>query len=727
MATDQIDILVVDDLPEKLLVYETILHGLGQNVVTARSGREALRFVLEREFAVILLDVNMPDMDGFETATMIRGRRQSAHTPIIFVTAQSDEVNTAQAYSLGAVDYILSPIVPEILRTKVGVFIDLHKKTQQVKRQAEEHVALARAQAARDAAEETNRRLAFLTEASTNLVHSLDYEAIPRALAGQAIPFLGDFCAVTLIGEHDEGEWRTELAWIDHKNSSRDNCFVSGDLALGPLSNLIGRVLATGQGQLFLDIGQHSRGQDYVVPRAQNDARVALFTHALMQCAIVVPLRARGRSLGTISVGVCNSNRRFGSDDLALVTDLAGRAAIAIDNARLYRDVQENDRRKNEFLAMLAHELRNPLAPLRTAVEILQRLDLKDDTLVWANNVIARQLEHLVRLVDDLLDVSRISGGKIQLRMEPIDASTAVARAMETSRPLIDARQHELNVTLPPEPVWVNADLVRLAQVLSNVLNNAAKYTQERGKIDLDVAKTGNQAIFRVRDNGIGIPTEKLSSIFDLFTQVDHSLDRSHGGLGIGLNLVRRLVEKHGGTVSASSAGANRGSEFVIRLPAMAQEVSVNGNNDAVVTKTREKAGRRILVVDDFPLAAETLMRILKLEGHDVRIARDGATAVEEIRFHRPEIVLLDIGLPGMDGYEVAQTIRTLPGTEGLILIALTGYGQDEDRRRSKEAGFNYHLTKPVDVKALCELISPPGKIDGGRISRSCATGTDLS
>jgi signal transduction histidine kinase/DNA-binding response OmpR family regulator len=710
MATDQADILVVDDLPEKLLVYETILQGLGQNVVTARSGRDALRFVLEREFAVILLDVNMPDMDGFETATLIRGRRQSAHTPIIFVTALSDEMNTSQAYSLGAVDYILTPIVPEILRTKVGVFIDLYKKTQQVKKQAEEHVALARAQAARDAAEETNRRLAFLSEASEIMVHSLDYEAIPRGLAAQAIPFLGDFCAVTLIGERDSDEWRTELAWIDQKTRCRNfDCF-AGEPGLGSLSRLIKSVLDTGEGRVFDDVGKGSRGAGHVGGAAEAEV-AARSPQAEPHSAIVVPLLARGRSLGTISVGACNADRRFGPDDLALALDLAGRAAIAIDNARLYRDVQENDRRKNEFLAMLAHELRNPLAPMRSAVEIVQRLDLKDETLEWASDVITRQLEQLVRLVDDLLDISRISGGKIQLRKEPFDVSLAVTRAVETSRPLIDARKHEINVTLPAEPLWVNADLVRLAQVLSNLLNNAAKYTSEGGRIDLEVARIANQAVFRVRDNGIGIPSEKLSSIFDLFTQVDHSVDRSHGGLGIGLNLVRRLVEKHGGHVTASSEGANRGSEFVIRMPAINQGVSVNGKKQAVVTETIDGQRRRILVVDDYPLAAEALMKMLQLAGHDVRIAQDGPSAMEEVRCRRPEIVLLDIGLPGMDGYEVAQSIRRLPGMDELVLIALSGYAQDEDRRRSREAGFNYHLTKPVDTNALGQLISAPGKI----------------
>jgi signal transduction histidine kinase/DNA-binding response OmpR family regulator len=712
MVSDRVDILVVDDLPEKLLVYRTILESLGENVITARSGREALRLVLEREFAVVLLDVNMPEMDGFETAALIRGRRQSAHLPIIFITAMSDEMNTAHAYSLGAVDFILSPVVPEILRTKVGVFIDLHKKTQQIKRQAEESVALARAQAARDAAEETNRRLAFLAEASAILALSLDYDAIPRGLAGHVIPFLGDLGAVTLIGQYEADGWRTDLAWIDPVTGLNQTSFVRGDLPIARTSSLIKRVLQTGQGQVFRDISKSSGSDESLALPTASGTGDLPSSIARLRSALVVPLRARGRTLGTIFVGVCHSDRRYCGDDLALAEDLASRAAIAIDNARLYRDVQENDRRKNEFLAMLAHELRNPLAPLRNAVEILKRLDLRDETLDWANDVMSRQIEHLVRLVDDLLDISRISGGKIQLRMEPIDAATAVTRAVETSRPAIDEREHELNVRLPLEPLCVNADLVRLAQVLSNLLNNSAKFTQERGTIDLEVERADSQAVFRVRDNGMGIPAEKLSSIFDLFTQVDQSLDRSHGGLGVGLALVRRLVEKHGGTVSASSEGVGRGSEFVIRLPALARGVAGMGNHDAVDTPAAEPARRRVLVVDDYPLAAESLMKMLQLGGHDARIAQDGLTALEEVRTSWPEVVLLDIGLPGMDGYEVAESIRSLPGTADLVLIALSGYAQNEDRRRSAAAGFNYHLTKPVDASALFQLISPPGKID---------------
>jgi signal transduction histidine kinase/DNA-binding response OmpR family regulator len=712
---EKVNILVVDDLDEKLLVYETILEGLGQNVVMARSGREALRYLLEQEFAVILLDVHMPDMDGLETAAMIRSRRQTAHTPIIFITAFSDEMHTAQGYSIGAVDYILTPIVPEILRTKVGVFVDLYKKTQQVERQSEERIALARAEAARAAAEEASRRLAFLAEASTVLVRSLDYESIPRALARQAVPFLGDFCAVTLCAENDPRHRRTELAWIDPAatdGSCREQS-VEGDPERVLLADLIRRVMAKGQAELFPDIDRApSCGQAGVASPSQESPEVVK-PNLKLRSAIVVPLHAGERTLGAIALALGPSARRYGPEDLTLAQDLAGRAAIAIDNARLYRDVRENNRRKNEFLAMLAHELRNPLAPIRNAVEILRMLDIPDPNLLWANDVISRQVEHLVRLVDDLLDISRITGGKIQLRKEPVDVAVAVARAVETSRPLIDARRHDLTVLLPPQSLRVNADLVRLAQVLGNLLNNAAKYTEEGGRITLEVARVGDEVVFRVRDNGIGISPEMVASVFDLFTQVDRSLDRAQGGLGIGLTLVRQLVVMHGGSVQAHSEGPNHGSEFIVRLPVLAESPAGADALEPPLGQRRCSPSRRILVVDDYPAVAESLMRLLHLSGHEVRIAGDGPAALEQLAIYQPEIILLDIGLPGMDGYEIAQSIRGRPGTGSIILIALTGYGQDEDRRRSREAGFDYHLTKPVDPAALFSLISSAGgKLD---------------
>ncbi|HWE39174.1 MAG TPA: response regulator, partial [Isosphaeraceae bacterium] len=654
---EAVDILVVDDLPEKLLVIETILEGLGQNIVTARSGREALRYLLDREFAVILLDVNMPDMDGLETAAMIRQRRQTSRTPIIFITAFGDDAHSAQGYSLGAVDYIYSPVVPEILRTKVGVFVDLFKKTLQVRRQAEERVALAREQAARAAAEEATRRSAFLAEASKVLAKSLDYDATLRGVARLLVPELGDFAAVTIVDDRS-GSWDNLVVLKDPIDGSRKK-FHPSRAELDPaLCETIRRVLETGE-------PEHVAPARGMGPWAQ---------------ATVLPLEARGRVMGTLALAGGPAGPRPGTDDLALARDLAGRAAIAIDNARLYHDIQEDDRRKNEFLAMLAHELRNPLAPIRNAVEILQHLGLKDGDLGWASDVISRQVEQMVRLVDDLLDISRITGGKVQLRKEPIDVASVVSRAVETSRPLIEARGHRLAVELPREPLWVVGDRTRLSQVLANVLNNAAKYTADGGEIALSVGREAEEAVFRVRDTGVGIPPEMLSRVFDLFTQVDRSLDRSEGGLGIGLTLVHRLMEMHGGRVEARSEGPGRGSEFILRLPA----ASANGQHregpkapaaagDAAADR---RASCRILIVDDNQDSARTLERLLRISGHEVHTAPDGPAALGLMDSIRPDLVLLDIGLPGMDGYEVARRIRERPDGARILLVALTGYGR---------------------------------------------------
>ncbi len=311
-------------------------------------------------------------------------------------------------------------------------------------------------------------------------------------------------------------------------------------------------------------------------PGARDRCREVSGTGVVVRSVLALPLRGRGNAVGAIAIARGEGRGGFGPDERELARDLAGRAAIAIDNARLYRDVQENNRRQTEFLAMLAHELRNPLAPIRNAAQIVRMLDVPDPNLRWASDVISRQVEQLVRLVDDLLDISRLTGGKIQLRMETLDVAVAVARAVETSRPLIDARRHELCVELPPYPVLVEADLVRLAQVLSNLLNNAAKYTEEGGRIGLAVSHDAGEAVFRIRDNGIGIAPDMVLRIFDLFIQVDRSIDRSQGGLGVGLTLVRQLVEMHGGIVQVFSEGLSHGSEFVVRLPA---RVVANGSD----------------------------------------------------------------------------------------------------------------------------------------------------
>jgi CheY-like chemotaxis protein len=368
------------------------------------------------------------------------------------------------------------------------------------------------------------------------------------------------------------------------------------------------------------------------------------------------------------------------------------------------RDLAEAQRQTNEFLATLAHELRNPLAPIRTAVSLMQMGGLSDSMREWYGTVIDRQVTHLTRLVDDLLDVSRIASGKITLQREPLEMTQVVESAADSSRPLIDARKHILEIELPGEPLRVEGDPIRLSQIVVNLLNNAAKYTPEGGTIRLSAAREGGQAVVRVMDTGVGIPAELLPRVFDLFTQGDRSPERAEGGLGIGLALVRRFVEMHGGSVAAHSEGAGCGSELVVRLPLLdlPREVPV----DEASERPQQAGPRRVLVIDDNRDAAEIMAVLLELWGHEVRLAYNGPDALGLAAEYRPDAALLDIGLPGMSGFEVAQRLRELPGWDGVLLVAVTGYGQDEDRRRSREAGFDHHLTKPVEPAKLQSLLA---------------------
>lgn len=374
---------------------------------------------------------------------------------------------------------------------------------------------------------------------------------------------------------------------------------------------------------------------------------------------------------------------------------------------RLEAELKASDRRKDEFLAMLAHELRNPLAPIRNSIEVLERLGPFEPRVMALHATIERQLAQLTRLVDDLLDVSRITQNKITLRTERLDVSAVITRAIETSRPVIEARRHRLAVSMPSEPLRVRGDLTRLAQVVSNLLNNAAKYTDVGGNIELCVAREGHEVVIRVIDDGIGITADVLPHVFDLFAQADRSLDRSQGGLGIGLTLVHRLVQMHGGRVEAFSGGRGTGTQLRVDLPlaldSMDATTSSTASLEPTVTEGVSASGgrKRVLVVDDSEDAAESMAMLLDISGYETRIAHDGGAALDVARTFMPQVVLLDIGLPGMDGHEVARCLRAMPETRDAYIIALTGYGGAEDRRRSLAAGCDEHLTKPVEPELL--------------------------
>ena len=382
--------------------------------------------------------------------------------------------------------------------------------------------------------------------------------------------------------------------------------------------------------------------------------------------------------------------------------DVTERKRLENDLRRLAADLSETDRRKNEFLATLAHELRNPLAPMSNMLEVLKRSDGNTEIIKRAYDIIERQLGQMVRLVDDLLDLNRITYDRLELRPVEVKLSSVIQQAIETSRPLLEAAGHDLSVDLPDEPTYLNADPARLAQVFGNLLNNSSKYTPPNGRISLSAKRIGDEAIVTVKDDGAGIPRDKLGSIFNMFMQVDRTAERSQGGLGIGLTLVKRLVEMHGGSIEAKSDGEGKGSEFVVHLPILKNAPHVSPK---VPIETEGQPTRRIVIVDDNRDSADSLATLLQITGNETYLAHDGIEAIEVIEKHRPEVVLLDIGLPKLNGHEVCRRVRRQPWGKDIVMIALTGWGQDEDRRQSEEAGFNGHLVKPVDYDKLLKLL----------------------
>jgi signal transduction histidine kinase len=514
-ADDRVNILLVDDQPGKLLSYEAMLSNLGENLIPAASASEALEHLLRTDVAVVLIDVCMPELDGFELASMIRAHPRYQKTAIILVSAVLiNDVYRLKGYHAGAVDYVGVPVVPEILRAKVAIFADLYRKSQRLERINEE-----------------------------------------------------------------------------------------------------------------------------------LEQRVAERTAAL----------------------------------------------------------RESDRRKDEFLAMLAHELRNPLAPVWNSLHLVRSSpdgDVKSNALT----VMERQLGHLVRLVDDLLDVSRITTGKLELRTDRVDLADILRHAVETANPEINRKEHRLTVEVPSSGLPLDGDSMRLTQVFANLLHNASKFTDRGGQLTLKAIRTGSDVEVSIRDTGEGIAYDMLGPIFEMFAQADRSLERRHGGLGIGLTMARRLVELHGGTIAAHSEGVGKGSEFVVRLP-LATRTDVHE-----VPETSGKwpalESRRILVADDNPDSLESLAMLLRLRGNEVRTAPDGERALVEAEAYRPEVILLDIGMPVVNGYDACRRIREFDWGREALLIALTGWGQDEDRERSRAAGFDHHMVKPVDPDILMRQLA---------------------
>ena len=560
-ALDPVRILLVDDNPSRLLAYRAILDPLGEILVEASSGMEALRRVMSEDFAVILLDVNMPEMDGFETASLIHQHPRFEKTPIIFVSAVNvSDLDRLRGYKLGAVDYVMVPIIPEILRSKVMVLAELFRKRTEL--------------------QGLNARLA---DANKEL-----------ALANEAL----------------------------HADRARE----------------------------VHKLNESLRATNAELERANRE----------LQAEIVERMRVEDR-------------------------------------------LREADRRKDEFLATLAHELRNPLAPIQSALNVrrLARPD-PDPGERELQSLLERQMRHLVRLVDDLLDVSRITRDRLELRSEVLTLAPVLEAALETVQPLLDAAGQGVDLAMPQSPLFLSGDPQRLAQVFANLLSNASKFSAQGARIALSASVEGDAVEVSVRDSGIGLDPAQQAFIFDLFAQVDTSLERARGGLGIGLTLARRLVELHGGRLSAASGGLGRGSEIIVRLPLhMAVEPA------ALEPPTRSfeplPRGLRILVVDDNHDSADMLSLSLKMMGHQVQALYDPLVVVDAARQFQPDLVFLDVGMPVLNGFALAERLHKVdwPGGRRPRLVALTGWGQAEDRRRSEEAGFDEHLVKPADLDTI--------------------------
>jgi PAS domain S-box-containing protein len=546
----------------------------------------------------------------------------------------------------------------------------------------------------------------FLSQAAEEMSSSLDYERTLATVARLAVPTMADWCTIDVL----EGGQLRRLA-VAHADPEKVAAVEElqrrypTDLDRG----ITGRILRTGQPALVRELSP-----DLLEKGAQSPEHLELLRALQLRSFIGVPLRREDRPVGVISLVMAESNRAYGEADLELALALAERASVALDKARLFSEQVEAralleqaraeaeaaNRSKDEFLAILGHELRNPLAPILTALHVMKIRG--GNGLERERAVIERQVRHVVRLVDDLLDVSRITRGTVEIAREPVELADVVSKALEMTSPLIEQRQHEVTVEVPPGLV-VNGDPVRLAQILANLVSNAAKFTAPSGRISVRAHAEERQVVLQVQDDGVGIPADLLPRVFDLFTQGGQPLDRAGGGLGLGLAIARRLVGLHGGTLEAHSDGPGTGSTFTVRLPQRLAAPHTPAPQEPLTPVV--PAGLRVLIVDDNADALSTLAEALSLLGYETSSALDGPEALLKAAALRPQLALVDIGLPVMDGYEVAQRLRSMPGLEDTRLVALTGYGLASDRARALAAGFDEHLVKPIAIERLQQII----------------------
>ncbi|MFN3653642.1 MAG: ATP-binding protein [Armatimonadota bacterium] len=568
--------------------------------------------------------------------------------------------------------------------------------TDRKRAEAEREQLLARAEAARAEAEMARQWLALLAEASRTLSSSLEYDVTLERIARLALPDLADWCFVDVL--EADGSIRRIVA--DGARSELAEALARIPPATSPADSPALRVIRTGRPELVPEVTKA-----HLDAAARSPEHRRLIREIQPRSSMIVPLLARDRPLGAMTFVSTAVGRRYGPEHLRLAQDLATRAALALDNARLYRQLQRADEYKNRFLALLGHELRGPLGVIRNALEILVQLGLRDGPRQRrALETIRRQVGQEARLIDDLLNLNRIASGKLLLCFEAVELGELIRRTADDHRDTLETAGLTLELELPEEPVWVNGDPARLAQVLGNLLLNARKFTDPGGRVTvrLESAAEAHWATVTVRDTGIGIRPEVLPRIFTAFAQDEQHRERS-GGLGLGLSLVKGLVELHGGEVWASSEGPGRGSELGLRLPQVPAPAAQAAMPDSRGPDSASPL--RVLVVEDQPEAAETVRDLLELFGHEVETAASGPEGVRLARELHPDVVLCDIGLPGMDGYAVAAALRDDPATAGIRLIAVTGFGQEEDCRRGQQAGFDAHLVKPVDPEELRRLL----------------------
>lgn len=576
---------------------------------------------------------------------------------------------------------------------KDGTRVDVSLRISPIKNRAGEVVGLSKV--ARDVSQRKRNEesLAFLAEASRVLAALTDRESALQQVAHLSVPFLADWCVVYCC----DGEAQMLPVAYSHRTEAKTET-LSQFLRMSPFKpdapTATAAAFRSGESQLMAHVPSE------MLPTINTESNALHLMRELDPRSIVsVPLRIRGATIGVMTFVASESNRRYAQHDVKVAEDLAQRVATAIDNSQLFRSVQEAVRQKDDFLAMLSHELRNPLAAIGYATALAQLPNAEGRAEVFP--VIERQVYHLKHLIDDLLDVARISRDKINLKLESVDLADIARHAADSVRPVMAEKGHQFIVEIAESPLPVVVDVTRAEQIMVNLLTNSAKYTPTGGRVTFQLFAENRHAMIRVTDNGIGLAPEIVPKVFDLFSQGDRALDRSEGGLGIGLTIVRKLVEMHGGSVGASSAGPGQGAEFVVRLP-LAAESTQPAARSTVVNQI-DNSKQRLVVVDDNVDTARLSAMMLRTQGFEVETANDGESALELIRSRQPEGVLLDIGLPRMNGYEVAQTLRK----EGFAgkLIAVSGYGQAEDRRRSQEAGFDHHLVKPVDHRHLVALL----------------------